>query len=227
VTLREQHELEGAEFLAGNIDGFCSEQSIIDVVIRMARDNRHRFKTILDVGCGAYPSYSVELAAMGKQVHGVDFAYNYLSLAKRTATEIRCAQADATQLPYHHQSFDAVVCSETVEHIPDQHGVIAEISRVLKPDGILFFTVPNLWNASRVIQSIKRRDFTVHLFEQHIREYSPSKVKNLLSPWFNIERTYPVGFGWTGKVGGKIEWTISRGLLRRLSKSIAVVAHKR
>src|SRR5713101_2683805 len=224
---REDYEDQGAHILSRGAELECSSASIIKAVVAMARDNSHRFKTILDVGCGAHPSYACEIAAMGKQVHGVDFTFNFLRLAKPRSGDMRLAQADATRMPYRDSAFDAAICSETAEHIPNDRGVVQEIARVLKPNGLLFFTVPNLWNADRIINMVKAQDFTVRLPEHHIREYSPRQVSRLLSPWFRIERRLPVGFGWTGPLGAPIEKMVTLGLLRRFSVSIAVVARKR
>ena len=221
---REDYEQQGADILSSGAELECSSASIIKAVVAMARDNRHRFKTILDVGCGARPTYAREIAAMGKQVHGLDFTFNFLRLAQPMAGDMRLAQADATRMPYRDSAFDAAICSETAEHIPDDRAVVQEIARVLKPDGVLFFTVPNLWNADRIIKMVKAGDFTVRLVDHHIREYSPRQVSRLLSPWFTIERRYQVGFAWQGPLGGTVERLVTHGLLRRFSSSIAVVA---
>src|SRR5271154_5255607 len=157
--VREDYERQGAEILSSGVESCCSAETIIQTVVRMARDNSYRFVTILDVGCGAYPSYAREIAAMGKRVHGIDFTFNFLRLARRNAGDINLAQADAIKMPYRDLTFDAAICSETVEHIPDDHAVIQEIARVLKLGGLLFFTVPNLWNADRIISMIRARDF--------------------------------------------------------------------
>ena len=224
---REDYERQGAQILSSGAKLRCSSEGIINAVVMMARDNSHRFKNILDVGCGADPSYAREIAAMGKHVHGLDYTSNFLKLAQPRSGDMRLAQADATQMPYSDSSFDAAICSETAEHIPDDRGVVQEIARVLKPGGLLFFTVPNLWNASRIVGMIKARDFTVRLAEHHIREYSPQQVDSLLSPWFTIERRYTVGFGWKGPRGWTLDRMITLGLLRRFTSSIAVVARKR
>jgi ubiquinone/menaquinone biosynthesis C-methylase UbiE len=221
---REDYEHQGADLLSSGAELECSSASIIKTIVAMARDNSHRFTTILDVGCGAHPSYAREIAAMGKQVHGVDFTFNFLRLAKPRSGDMKLAQADATRMPYRDSAFDAAICSETAEHIQDDRGVVQEIARVLKPDGILFFTVPNLWNADRIIHMLKAKDFTVRLVDHHLREYSPRQVSRLLSPWFTIERRYNIGFAWEGPIGGKIERLITLGVLRRLASSIAVVA---
>jgi ubiquinone/menaquinone biosynthesis C-methylase UbiE len=223
---REDYERQGAQVLSSGAEFRCSSDSIIKAVIMMARDNSHRFKSILDVGCGADPSYAREIDATGKQVHGLDYTFNFLRLAQPRSGNMRLAQADATQMPYRDSAFDAAICSETVEHIPDDRAVVQEIARVLKPHGLLFFTVPNLWNAGRILSMVKAHDLTVRLGEHHIREYSPRQVGRLLSPWFTIEHHYAVGFGWKGPLGGTIERMVNLGMLRRFSSSIAVVAKK-
>ncbi len=45
-------------------------------------------------------------------------------------------------LPFSDASFDRVICSEVLEHIPDYETVLGEIHRVLKPGGILAVSVP-------------------------------------------------------------------------------------
>ncbi len=52
-------------------------------------------------------------------------------------------EGDALQLPFPDESFDVVIISEVMEHIPDDKGVLAEMVRVLKPGGrIAAVTVP-------------------------------------------------------------------------------------
>jgi len=61
---REDYERQGAQVLSSGVEFRCSSDSIINAVVMMARDNSHRFKNILEVGCGADPSYAREIAAM-------------------------------------------------------------------------------------------------------------------------------------------------------------------
>src|SRR5258708_5065608 len=91
---REDYERQGAQVLSSGSEFRCSSDSIIKAVIMMARDNSHRFKNILDVGCGADPTYAREIAAMDKQVHGVDYTFNFLRLAQPGSGNMRLAQAD-------------------------------------------------------------------------------------------------------------------------------------
>jgi ubiquinone/menaquinone biosynthesis C-methylase UbiE len=48
--------------------------------------------------------------------------------------------ADATCLPMPDASVDSVICNHVYEHVDDQQGLIAEIRRVLKPDGFCYFS---------------------------------------------------------------------------------------
>jgi SAM-dependent methyltransferase len=51
---------------------------------------------------------------------------------------------DLSRLSYPHESFDLVLTSETLEHVPDIEAALGEIRRVLKPGGHHVFTVPLL-----------------------------------------------------------------------------------
>lgn len=48
-------------------------------------------------------------------------------------------------LPFRDECFDAVLCTEVLEHVPDPVRVLCELNRVLKPGGQVFVTVPQSW----------------------------------------------------------------------------------
>lgn len=52
---------------------------------------------------------------------------------------------DAYRLPFADAAFDAVICSEVLEHLHDYPAALAEIRRVLKPGGRFAPTVPRAW----------------------------------------------------------------------------------
>jgi ubiquinone/menaquinone biosynthesis C-methylase UbiE len=52
--------------------------------------------------------------------------------------------SDATAIPVPDGSFDAVLCTEVLEHVPEPIAVIREIGRILRPGGRLFLTAPLL-----------------------------------------------------------------------------------
>jgi SAM-dependent methyltransferase len=52
---------------------------------------------------------------------------------------------DVTRLPFADNSFDIVICSEVLEHIPDHARAMRELTRILKPGKILAVSVPRFW----------------------------------------------------------------------------------
>ena len=222
-TDRAYYEKQGQRALEEGSWFHCSEPEITQVVIQLARRYLNNATSILDVGCGANLDYDKFLADMGKRPICADFTLNFLRLAPKDV-RMPLVQADATLLPFADASFDGVICSETIEHIPRDDSAVSEIARVLRPRGVLLVTVPNLWNASRLLEMVKQRDFTVRMMTGHLREYTPGRLRSLLCPYFTVEEWLPVTFGWTGKVGGPIDFLVRVGLFKRVSKSIAFVA---
>jgi len=53
--------------------------------------------------------------------------------------------ADAAELPFVADCFDAVVCTEVLEHVPEPRRVLSEAHRILRPGGRLLLTVPFLY----------------------------------------------------------------------------------
>jgi SAM-dependent methyltransferase len=204
----------------------CSEPTVTNTVIEMAHFWLMGAENILDVGCGANLDYDRFLTDHGKRPVCVDFALSFLRLAPRNLG-LSLVQADATQLPFAEASFDGVICSETIEHIARDDAAVMEIARVLRPGGVLLVTVPNLWNASRLLGMIKQRNFSVEMMPGHLREYTVRRLRRLLRPYFMVEEWWAVPFGWTGKVGGPIDALVRAGLLKRWSKSLALVAQRK
>lgn len=76
---------------------------------------------------------------------------------------VRCE--DVQRLTYADASFDLVTHTEVLEHVPDDARAFAELHRVLRPGGIMLFTVP-LYGGHPTIERARLRDGTVeHLME--------------------------------------------------------------
>lgn len=66
----------------------------------------------------------------------------YANLVNNNGTDIQC---DGAQIPIQSGVFDAVICSQMLEHVPEPALILQEIYRVLKPGGCLLATVPFLF----------------------------------------------------------------------------------
>ncbi len=113
-------------------------------------------REVLDVGCGA-GNMAHHLAHYGRFT-GVDLNPKPLEIAQQRGLEVREGSAD--DLPFDDNQFDLVALLDTVEHVPNEHGVFSECYRVLKPGGKLMVTVPALmwlWSNNDVINAHQRR----------------------------------------------------------------------
>ena len=100
--------------------------------------------TCLDLGCYA-GLISQQLAQEMAQVMGLDIDLGALSAGQQQveSDNLEFVQATAECLPFGDACFDVVICAQVYEHAPDPEGMMVEIWRVLKDDGVCFFSGPN------------------------------------------------------------------------------------
>jgi 2-polyprenyl-6-hydroxyphenyl methylase/3-demethylubiquinone-9 3-methyltransferase len=104
-------------------------------------------KKIIDVGCGG-GILSESLAKLGAEVTGIDMGTEPLNIAKLHALETGIkvhyekitAEEKAEQMP---ASFDVVTCMEMLEHVPDPQSIVQACSKLVKPQGYVFFSTLN------------------------------------------------------------------------------------
>jgi SAM-dependent methyltransferase len=109
---------------------------------------------LLDLGCG-FGRHAYQAARLGAavvaydagadEVRNVTDTFGAMAVAGeldgRTA-RVGAVQGDALALPFGDASFDRVIASEVLEHIPDDQQAMAELARVLRPGGSMAVTVP-------------------------------------------------------------------------------------
>ena len=98
----------------------------------------------MDVASGeGYGSFLLGQAA--RSVVGVDVDQKAVDFANENYMSERVSfrRGDAVKLPIEDQSVDVVVSFETIEHFADQSGFVAEIDRVLRPDGLVIISSPD------------------------------------------------------------------------------------
>jgi SAM-dependent methyltransferase len=109
---------------------------------------------VLDLGCG-FGRHAYEFARRGASIVALDAGRDEVTQVRATfgvmaeegeidldRSRIGAVQGDALHLPFADGTFDRVVCSEVLEHLLDDEGAMAELSRVLSPSGTMAVTVP-------------------------------------------------------------------------------------
>jgi ubiquinone/menaquinone biosynthesis C-methylase UbiE len=117
---------------------------------------------------------------------------------------VECASkavTSITAMSFDSASFDCVLCSEVLEHIPDDAKAVSELRRVLKPGGVLVATVPFQ----------KRFWAEDDEYVGHLRRYDPGELEQKLqSNGFHTIKTY--------KLSGMIERWLTRKSLQSYQK---------
>jgi 2-polyprenyl-3-methyl-5-hydroxy-6-metoxy-1,4-benzoquinol methylase len=118
-----------------------------------------KHKSVLDAGTG-FGRIARALALLGARVHGVDISMDMIELARSNNEDlsesiISLQRGDIERLPFRNESFDAVVCMETLMHVPDPRTAIKELSRVARPGGIVILGINNKFSLPYLVHGIQ------------------------------------------------------------------------
>ena len=140
-------------------------------------------KKVLDMGCrdGILTRHFIEQ----NEVTGLDIDKQALE-ACRENLNIETKWADfSLQIPIPTSSFDVVVAGEVIEHLPYPEITIAEISRILKPEGLFIGSVPNSYHLKNRLRVLKGR--LIDYDQTHLRAYNVMLLRQYLEKEFVIE----------------------------------------
>ena len=152
---------------------------------------------LLDVGCGT-GRHLLELSCHAGVLVGLDFAREDLRITRfmfglaeherRVAAAVHLVQGAGERLPFPDGSFDQVICTETLEHVPDDRAIVCELMRVLKPGGVLAVSVPDEYSERLLWRLSPRYRNTPG---GHVRIYRRGDIKRLMkesgAPPFAVE----------------------------------------
>jgi ubiquinone/menaquinone biosynthesis C-methylase UbiE len=110
---------------------------------------------VLDLGCGEGRHVISAYVEGAVNAVGVDLCledlkttaqkYEDFAEPQNLSKSFGLTSANALELPFADDTFDRVICSEVLEHIPDYESALREIERVLRPGGLLCASVPRRW----------------------------------------------------------------------------------
>jgi ubiquinone/menaquinone biosynthesis C-methylase UbiE len=145
-------------------------------------------RKILEIGCGR-GGFACWLAGSAPRASltAADFSPAAVAKAREHAASTRLSNiewcvADIQSMPWADSSFDAVISCETIEHVPDPRRAVRELSRVLRPGGRLFLTVPNYLNFAG-LHRIYRRVFRGETYREEGQPINHFTMLPLVAGW--------------------------------------------
>lgn len=121
-----------------------TQQKRIEIATRFLQEvlPEARGQKLLSIGCSTGDIETLFLK-LGLLVHGIDASPIALKIAQQKGIET--VEGDITEpFPYRDESFDFVFAGEVIEHVMHTRDFLSEIHRVLKPQGRVIITTPNL-----------------------------------------------------------------------------------
>jgi 2-polyprenyl-3-methyl-5-hydroxy-6-metoxy-1,4-benzoquinol methylase len=97
---------------------------------------------LLDIGC-AY-GFLLRRLESDFETFGLDVSEHAVEKARSVATQSQLQVHNILEpLPFDHDSFDVVIMTDILEHVPGTAGILAEVARVCRRGAILYITTPN------------------------------------------------------------------------------------
>jgi SAM-dependent methyltransferase len=111
----------------------------------------------------------------GWDVFGVDTAPAAVELARRRGVSVHCGSLE--DAPWSDAFFDAILFTDSLEHLPDPGPALRRAASLLKRDGVLGVTVPNFGGWQRQVFG----DYWFHLdLPRHLQHFDASALMSLL-----------------------------------------------
>lgn len=128
---------------------------------------------MLDVGCGN-GKFLTGMRTLGWTVEGVEFSAAGVKAARLSGLTVH--HGDLASANFADNSFDLITARHVIEHIPEPHPFMAELTRVLRPDGRLVIETP-------CSNALGRQWFNTHWYAndvpRHLLLFSPSNLERL------------------------------------------------
>lgn len=115
-------------------------QTILRVVKRRMKKERPK---LLDIGAGRGDLLRVITSELDVSPYACDY---HVELFRMESVPLEKVNLNTDVLPYADDTFDIVTCSEVIEHLENFRALLREARRVLKKDGLLVVTTPNVLN---------------------------------------------------------------------------------
>lgn len=143
-------------------------------------------KSVIDVGCGG-GILAESMALQGAIVTGIDMNKPVIDVAKLHQLESKSTveylhtstEAIAAERP---GQYDVVTCLEMLEHVPDPAAIVEACTRLLKPNGHIFFSTLNR-NPKSYLFAILGAEYLLKILPKNTHDYAKFIRPSELGSW--------------------------------------------
>lgn len=185
---------------AGVMDKPPSSNNIFLLQEKLNKFKKYLKGKCLDVGCGD-GFITSELNKIIPTI-GLDISDIAIKKAKKNYSNINFLKGSVTNLPFKKDQFNCIFASELIEHIQDSEAMFNEFNRILKKNGNLIMTTPELTKLKNIFIALFYWDKYYHPANPHIRFYSKKALTEILKRFgFKLVHYEPDGkfFGFVPK----------------------------
>ena len=157
-------------------------------------------KRAVDVGCGG-GILTEALAQLGVNALGIDLSHDLIDVAELHALETETASVNYQKIAVEKlaeeqpESFDFVTCMEMLEHVPDAGSIVAACAKLVKPDGMVFFSTLNR-KPKAFLLAIVAAEYVLQMVPKGTHEY-----KTFIKPSELSQTARAVGLELQGMIG--------------------------
>ena len=156
-------------------------------------------KRIVDVGCGG-GILTEGLAKAGADALGIDLSEDLIDVADlhglETGINTRYQKISVEDLAEEQpESFDHVTCMEMLEHVPDAGSIIAACAKLVKPEGMVFFSTLNR-HPKAYLLAIAAAEYVLQMLPKGTHDY-----KTFIKPSELSQSARAAGLELQGMVG--------------------------
>ncbi len=157
-------------------------------------------KRAVDVGCGG-GILTEALAQLGVDALGIDLSHDLIDVAELHALETETASVNYQKIAVEKlaeeqpESFDFVTCMEMLEHVPDAGSIVAACAKLVKPDGMVFFSTLNR-KPKAFLLAIVAAEYVLQMVPKGTHEY-----KTFIKPSELSQTARAVGLELQGMIG--------------------------
>ena len=185
----------------------ATNEYLIDAFVRLS--GLPPGSRVVDLGCGSGVFTNV-LHQRGYRCSGLDLSPNLIAIARAKFSGIDFVEGDIERLPFPDGSFDGVLLSGVLHHLPDPSRCAAEVFRILRPRGKFVAFDPNRMNPFMYLYRDRSSPFysSVGVTENERPVLAQEIAATFRAAGFRVGSEFLSGLKYRYVASGKVRWLL-------------------